>query len=290
VLVGTGQEVEVPNVIDLDVGTALNILGSRQLQAALPIEEGYHDSIEVGKIMQQSPLPGFRVKKGRQVRLVKSQGSQTVPVPQLVGKDLRAAEFELLGSKLHDGRLLRVSHPSAESGVIIAQEPMPGARMAKNGAVDLLLSDGPSVKWLIVPKLLGRSIEDALTLLESFGFSNVRQQPNVSPGQPAGMVIGQHPKTGVLLMADHELLLAVSTKETGPREARYKYFSYRLPRALGPGNTEVYLLDDDGERQVHQSIMKKAGRIEFVERIAGSAAVVIYRDGKRVLQDHIPVE
>ncbi len=94
-LIGTGDEVLVPNVVGKPSGEAMEILLTAGLQPAMPIDEGYHDDIEVDRIIEQNPMPGSRVKRGREIRLVKSLGSKKVPVPYLNGMDLRGAEWEL---------------------------------------------------------------------------------------------------------------------------------------------------------------------------------------------------
>lgn|GEM_PF-798252 len=287
VLVGSGDEVVVPNVVGQDSGAALEILLAAGLQPALPIKEEHHDEIALGNITTQEPLPGTRVKRGRHVVLVKSLGSQKVPVPSLVGLDLRGAEWELRRSGLRLGQIVGVPHERVEAGLIIAHEPLGGARATKGGLVDLLLSEGAPDPLLILPNVQGRKAAEVRAELERAGFEQIREQLVVAPRHPPGMVLGQHPRPGVPLTADQEVILSVSTIRTGQGKVRYRYLSYCLPPALGPGRTEVLLLDDFGLRTVLVKTLKRGGRLEFIERLVGDTALVIYQDGMRVADDLI---
>ncbi len=286
-LVGSGDEVTVPNVVGQDSGTALEIVLAAGLQPALPIEENHHDEIELGRITEQDPLPGARVKRGRRVQLVKSLGSQKVLVPALAGLDLRGAEWELRRSGLRLGQVTGVHHEQVEQGLIISHDPLGGARTAKGSLIDLLLSEGPVARLLILPNVQGRRVSEIRGELARVGFENVREEPVASSEHPPGTILGQHPRPGVPLTGDQEVVLAVSTLRTGQRKVRYRYLSYSLPRALGPGRTEVHLLDGFGLRTVLDQRFKRGGRLEFIERTVGDTAVVIYQDGARVLEDLI---
>jgi len=287
VLVGSGDEVTVPNVVGQDSGSALEILLAAGLQPALPLGEDYHDEIELGRITEQDPLPGSRVKRGRHVSLVKSLGSQKVLVPTLIGLDLRGAEWELRRTGLRLGQVTGVYHDRVDQGLIVSHEPLGGARAAKGSLIDLLLSEGSPAQLLILPNVEGRKISEVRRELAEVGFENVREEPVASPQHLPGIILGQHPRPGVPLTGDQEVILAVSTVRTGQRAVRYRYLSYHLPRALGPGQTEILLLDDLGLRTVLKRPFKRGGRMEFIERMVGDAALVIYQDGKRVLEDLI---
>jgi len=286
-LVGTGEEVEVPNVIGQEYGTAMEILLTAGLKPLMPIESDYHDEIEPEHIIQQAPLPGSLVKRGREVRLVKSQGSMKVQVPSLIGLDLRGAEWELRRRSLRLGHLTGVSHEEVEEGLIFSQEPFAAARLAKGSMVDLLISDGPPPRLLILPDVRGRKVLQARERLERIGFARIRENPVVRPGKPPGIVLGQHPAPGVPLAADQDVVLAVSTARMGWGKAQYRYFSYELPRALGPGRVQLFVLDEAGFRLAREGNYKRGGRMEFIERIVGDAAIVIYQDGLRVLEDYV---
>lgn len=289
-VIGSGDEVLVPNLIGQDSGMALEILLTADLRPFLPIGEDHHDDIEAGRIMEQSPLPGTRVKRGRAIRLVKSLGSQQVMVPRLVGLDMRSAEWELRRSELKVGQVLQIHHEQVEEGVIIAQEPPPQSRARKDLAVNLLLSQGVPARTLILPDVRGRRAAEVRPELERMGFKNIREEQVETPGRAPGTIIGQHPRPGYPLLEDQEVVLAVSSLRTGQGKVKYRFYSFWLPRALGPGMIEVVMLDDMGLRTVLQQRLKRGGRLEFIERTVGQAALVIYQDGRRILEEFFPMD
>jgi len=123
-LVGSGDEILVPNVIGEESGFALEIILEAGLQPGMPVEEDYHDEIEFGHITEQDPIPGSHVKGGRNIRLVRSLGSQKVKVPSLIGLDLQGTEWELRRSGLRLGHIIGVHHDVVETGLIISQDPL----------------------------------------------------------------------------------------------------------------------------------------------------------------------
>jgi serine/threonine-protein kinase len=287
-LIGTGDEVLVPNVVGKPSGEAMEILLTAGLRPAMPIEEGYHDDIEVDRIIEQNPMPGSRVKRGREIRLVKSLGSKKVPVPYLNGMDLRGAEWELRRAGLKLGQLVTVPHPQVEEGLIIAHSPPGGSRLEKTSSVDLLLSGGPAPELLIMPRLQGLSAPQARALLTALGVERIREDPIEAKGSPIGRVRGQYPRAGLPAPADREVILAVTAPDRRQGEPRYRLLSYSIEPALGPGRIEVWLKDDSGVRRIVNRTMKSGGQLEFMERLLGNAGLVIYQDGRRVLSDFLP--
>lgn len=277
-LVGTGDEVTVPNLIGKDSATAYEILLTAGLTPALPIEEDYHDQIPAGQIMGQNPLPGSRVKRGREIRLVKSLGSKKLLVPSMVRMDLTSAENELQRLGLKTGRILSVHHNRIEEGLIVTHTPMADGRMESGGTVDFLLSDGPSPGRVLVPDLRGRPLDQARDLLLEIGMDNIQRQDVEVEGWPPLTVVGQYPEPGSPTAADIEVTLAVSELDSGEGEVRYRFLSYPIPPPVGPGRVEVFFLDEAGFRKRKDVQMPEGGRLEFIERLAGAALVRIYQD------------
>jgi serine/threonine-protein kinase len=109
-----------------------------------------------------------------------------IPVPVLVGSDATAAERSLAEAGL--GRLepVRLPHPSAPVGRVLAQSPLPGQQLAAGGNVRVSVSSGrPRV---IVPDVAGFSEARAEQMLRRFGFEVARREQEDE--LPAGRVVG----------------------------------------------------------------------------------------------------
>lgn len=95
----------------------------------------------VGVILSQDPPLGSQVLKESVVRLTVSQGSGIVP--DLRGLPVGEAAYRLEAAGLRLGRVHYTPDDRATSGTVIHQLAAPGAHLGPNGAVDVLVSQGP---------------------------------------------------------------------------------------------------------------------------------------------------
>jgi predicted Ser/Thr protein kinase len=94
----------------------------------------------VGVILGQDPPPGREVRKGTVVRLTVSQGSGLVPDVRGLAVTEAARRLEAAGLRL--GQVSYTFAGLTPSGTVIQQFVAPGAHLAPNGPVDVLVSQG----------------------------------------------------------------------------------------------------------------------------------------------------
>jgi serine/threonine-protein kinase len=131
----------------------------------------------------------------------------SVASPTLVGQSVSQA-----GSTATNAGLLMqvVERRRADDppGLIIAQDPAPGAFVAKGGTVDVVVSRGPPP--VPVPAVVGRSAAEATYILAHAGFvpdtSNHRYDPTI----PKGSVISTSPTGGARATPDSTVHVLVS--------------------------------------------------------------------------------
>lgn len=82
-------------------------------------------------------------------------GTETVAVPDLRGMTLDRAGQEVLDAGLAAGTisLAVVEESVAPSGTVLSQDPLPGARVASGGEVDIVLAQGP-VGTVVTPDVV----------------------------------------------------------------------------------------------------------------------------------------
>jgi eukaryotic-like serine/threonine-protein kinase len=115
-----------------------------------------------------------------------------IPVPDLIGRDQAEAQRLVLSAGLGGLQPTVLPHPSAPSGQIIAQSPLPGQQLRSGAAVQVALSSGrPRVR---VPDVIGFGAEGATSMLRRSGF-DVIQARQESAGAP-GRVVGMDPTPG----------------------------------------------------------------------------------------------
>ena len=137
-VVRKGQEVLVPEVIGMDVDSAVALLKQKHL---VPVVDTLIPSADVpaGAVLEQDPASGYKVKLGRKVFLKVSAGITLVRVPDLIGKPREEAEGILKDMGL-DVKIEYVESEEYESDVVLDMSPPPGKEVPKGSVIILYVS------------------------------------------------------------------------------------------------------------------------------------------------------
>jgi serine/threonine-protein kinase len=189
-----GEETLVPDLRGLPATEMERLLEGGHLRAG-SLARAHDDQIPIGRILRQSPPPGFRVKRGREVDMVVSLGPEALRVPSLEGESLVHARFLLQQLGLEVGKVRRAESASLPANHLIATSPRPGTPLHGRAAVDLLVSSGPTPRYLRMPDLRGRNAEETARQLADAGFTVGRR---LWPGARTGFgeVRDQTPPVG----------------------------------------------------------------------------------------------
>lgn len=158
--VGLGNFVRIPNVINEDVADATRSIEAQGLYVQVS-GDYYHNSIPKGRVISQLPFPSSQVKSGRRVYLTVSKGRESLLMPNLVSLSLREARIQLirLGIDLAD---VRYAHnDSIRINTIMAQSIPSKTPIASNQKVDVTVSLGPELVYILMPDLVGLPLETA---------------------------------------------------------------------------------------------------------------------------------
>jgi beta-lactam-binding protein with PASTA domain len=147
----------------------------------------YNDTVKEGFVITSDPAPGTSLQRDTAVSLVVSKGAQPVDVPDVTGKSLDDAKTALKDAGLRGKVTQEKYDEQVTAGDVISQSPKNG-QARKDSVVQLVVSKGPPL--VSVPDVVGRSIGDARSILESAGF-HVRA---FGPG--VGSVFRQSPSGG----------------------------------------------------------------------------------------------
>ncbi len=199
-LTGIGKDktefVRVPSLIGLkaDIAQAqLTRLGLKFTTTLAPSDE-----YEAGLVSGQDPAEGTRIAKGKNVKLVISQGERLVKVPDVRGKTRQQAEQLLEAAGLQLGIVTEQPSDKVAKGLIISQNPVAGASIKPNSTVEIVVSSGKQTA--IVPDVLGQDPSVARQRLEDRGFKVPQEtfetsNPATCP-YPPGKVCRQDPDGG----------------------------------------------------------------------------------------------
>jgi beta-lactam-binding protein with PASTA domain len=191
------EEVRVPDLTGQDIVTVIETLTSQGLQLKVERRES-HPTVPRNAVISQTPPPGSGIKKGRQIRVVVSQGPSEMQVPMLVGEQYRKAEIIARQAGLIPGDFSRASSESVERDIVIAQVPQAGSPVEKGGKISMLVSSGKGVLLLITPKLIGKKTDEAVKIVDRAGLQHrvVHRTSGTKFSAVESVVVSQKPDAG----------------------------------------------------------------------------------------------
>ncbi|MEV6614654.1 Stk1 family PASTA domain-containing Ser/Thr kinase [Streptomyces sp. NPDC051051] len=138
-------------------------------------------------------------------------GNDTVTVPTLIGKTQAEATQQLANVDLKVGTVTQKPCEDQAKGNICDQDPDPETEVDKKSAVNLVVSTGaPKVA---VPSVLGKSLDDAKSILEGDQYQLVVETKNEISTEEPGTVLDQDPKLGSEVEKGSKVTLVIAKAE-----------------------------------------------------------------------------
>ena len=182
------KEIEVPNL----VGRKYEDVVEEYSKQGIEIEKEkveYSSEQEEGYIISQDKEKGTKTKD-KKIKVVVSRGEKMVEVPDVTGKDIKVATYELedtLGFKIEREDVIS---EKVAAGVIISQDIAKGEQKPYGSTIKIQVSSGDGKETVTVPNVLGKSEADAKKVLESIGLSvNVKYSEDNNKSN--GVVLSQ---------------------------------------------------------------------------------------------------
>ena len=145
--------VTVPNVVGMSEEAAKRTIGNGNLLVGITRFEN-SNSVPEGNVIDQDPIGGTEVDEGSAIDLVISSGP-VIPVPDIVGLSQAEAEATLIAATLTIGNVTEDHHDSILKGIVISQNPNPGAERSSGDPIDFVISLGPVPPPEIVVNSIG---------------------------------------------------------------------------------------------------------------------------------------
>ena len=146
----------------------------------------YNESIDAGKIIEQSPESNRKIDVGGTITVTVSRGAKTFQLPDYENKEARQVKIELERLGITCVENTPEFNDEVPNGYVLRTEPAAGASLTAGDTVTLTVSKGPEVVLVEMPDLMGRSENEALTLLEAAGLNwepVVYEEYDGTPGQ-----------------------------------------------------------------------------------------------------------
>ncbi len=270
----------------------------------------YHDRYPSGVVVDQDPPAGQRVREGRWVSVIVSQGAERVVVPDVTRRPLAEATLLLEQARLRVGAVRDDFDDQVPRGVVVSQEPAPGSQVGRDQAVDLVVSKGPEL--VTVPGLVGLTLEQARDVLHRVGLNLDRVGYLARTDVPPGIVVEQSPAAGSRIRRTQRLGVVVAvrprvepspgptprsapaTPEVGApppplstppavqataEPAGGMVRRVRLEVTLPPGEPEevrIVVIDSRGVRVVYRQVHEPGERVVRTVEVEGYAIVQVY--------------
>lgn len=153
----TVEYVTMPDVKGKLVEDARNTLADLGLKSEVSYEES--DVIDAGIVISANVTVGSEIPAGSTITLTASAGAQGVDVPNVTGITYEEANSTLTGMGFAVNKMEAYSD-TVEAGLVAAQTPIAGSKVAKGTNITLTVSLGVEEVKARVPNLMGLSEMD----------------------------------------------------------------------------------------------------------------------------------
>ena len=137
------NDVQVPNLIGKTFDDAKRIAEQQHFTLVESPGSDYSDTMPENQIYQQTPLTGHVIKADKEVTVFRSLGPRLLVVPDLVGTTQDHATQALDSAKFPSpGTVTQEYNDTVPAGIIIRQSPERDSKVARNTAVNFVVSKG----------------------------------------------------------------------------------------------------------------------------------------------------
>ena len=204
-----GREFAAPNLVGSTLQAAQDVL--EETGSTMQIaERRFSPDAPDGTILEQRPLAGALIKRGRVFNLVLSRGSELIDVPRLRGYTVRQSELILAQVGLAVGGHGSERDDSIPAGTVVRTIPRAGTSLPRGSVVNILVNDRRQTNITWCPNLVGLNIEEARDILRErsllVGSISREYDPTLLPGT----IISQSYSPGEELALGNEIDLVIS--------------------------------------------------------------------------------
>jgi serine/threonine-protein kinase len=267
----------VPDLKGKSLSGAMSMLSPLNLPLLKEGEE-FNGSVPIGSILRQRPAAGTKVREGKTIRVVVSQGGETVFAPSIISLPLRNAEILLRQSQLALGEVTESYSLRLEKGLVLSQDPRAESSVEKNTLVNVVVSAGPPPDGiLLMPEFLRKNVAEASQWAERSG---VRPAIEKDPGSlfPGGTILEQQPQPDAVVDRSTKVVLKVSAR-AAVSEASKASFAYQVPQGSSESLVRILLADERGEREIFNGLRHPGSRVEIPLPATGRSRAKIFLNG-----------
>ncbi len=271
-----------------DATTEAYRYGLRTQVVARQISDRYPKDV----VMGQQPVSGSRVREGRQISLVVSNGVQIYSMPDLRYQTMREAGLDLSHLHLQLAKIRYVQNDEVPGNHIVDQDPPPLASVREGTAVNLSVSKGGAAQ-IRVPNLEGQDIDQARAQAakEHIHLGQIVWMPLGPGGPPHGRVVRQMPAPGSKADAFDPVSLEVSA---GPHQSGYIVRQVHLLASVPADQsadkalrTQVIVTDDTGKWALYDGYARPGQKLDFNVTAIGTSVVDLFVNNALIAESRL---
>jgi eukaryotic-like serine/threonine-protein kinase len=172
-----GREVTIPKVVGMGPLEAERAGSALGLQVIVE-REFYSADVPEGKIINQMPAAGTKVRRGWSIRVARSLGPQRVAIPDVTGESERAAELNIRRRGLALGSVAEISFPADSPNAspnlqpdqVVSQSPPANASGVSAPKINLLVTSASDPPTYVMPNFTGQPLGSATLALQDAGM------------------------------------------------------------------------------------------------------------------------
>lgn len=254
-------EVDVPNLLGRSEKQAQEITKDLGLDFVVK-ERKYSNEYDEGEVMDQSVKEGSKVKENYPIEVTISKGIKEIIVPNLVGRYAIEAGGILSNAGLKEGISTEGNSDTIPAGQIMDQSPKANEPADENDVVNYVISQGPNVKNVPMPSVIGLQVDTARLLIEQKGLTVGDIKEEASDTVEKGFVLRQSVPVGQDVAEGSSIWMTVSSgkkveetpvEEPGTQEPSQGTYplTITLPKDKEKVSVVVQKIDDGGREIVY---------------------------------------
>jgi beta-lactam-binding protein with PASTA domain len=281
-LMPPSDAITVPSFVGQTLADA-NASAQRIHLTGTVIDRTTSDKYPKDVIMNQRPEAGSKVREGRVISFVVSDGIIARLMPDVRYQSMREVNLDLARVRLQIGKITYQKSEIVPDGHVIEQDPAPLSNVSEGDTVNLVLSKG-AVKATKVPNFIGMSVDDAREVASKYNITigQLVWTPLGSGGPPHGTIARQAVPPGTRVNAYDPISLQVSA---GPNESGYILRQVRVlasvpvPENIKPGDSVKLVLrvtDATGTYDAFRAYAQPGQKVDYTVTALGSSVVDMF--------------
>lgn len=175
------KDVTIPHITGLQIDAGKKLLDDNKLLYTQV--DRYNNDNPAGQIISSIPAEGSIVKENSEVNVIVSLGAQKIEAPDLSNKNISEIQSILKGLNLSLGKTQTTNSDTIPKNFIVSQNPLPHEQVEPNSSIDVVVSDGPAIKIVVVPVMIGKTLDEVEKTLSNahltLGKIDVQSDPNI---------------------------------------------------------------------------------------------------------------